>query len=371
MMPVNTGASSVIFYRHLKRYEDEGFLINIITNEQSYINCKTSLPQSWKIHILPNRKFWYPPYKPYGIFQMIRYSILYLNAHKFIRNTKPDYIIGCIYGVYLSGWCAFLSKKVNKKLYMFYHDRGEQLNYVNNSAMQKIMIDINSKIINQSEKVWTVSEQLVYDIKGWENKFEVVYPIPEKLNFKTKEWNESHAIEPVFGYAGSLYNEVIDIMVEIAKELKKVNGKIIIMSHQTGNVEIIKSLCDNIVSTHTLPTTSEACKYIYDHCTAFIVAYPKDIKTMPWIDSCFPSKFTQFIHTGIPTIVISPKNAAIAIWCQKNNWLGYTDNYEKENLLLIFNSLKIKNNWEEMRNQSITFLNDNFNPDLIHKQIAL
>lgn len=368
MPPVNTGASSVLFFRHLKLLEQDGFKISVVVNEIGLKNSKSEIPKSWNTFVLPNRKWWYPPYKPDGLLKQIRYYLIYFELINFLKINKPDIIIGCLYGIYLSGFCSLLSKLLNIKLFMFYHDRAELLNYQDNLKMQKITQKHNFEIINQANKIWTVSEQLVYYKQGWENKFQVIYPIPEELHFVPPIWNENFANSPVIGYAGSLYNEVVDIIIIIAKILKQLNGKLLILTHQSENVEKIKHECDNVINFPTMPTYN-ACKFIYDNCSSFLVAYPSDIKSMPWIESCFPSKFTQFMQTGLPNIVISTEESAIAKWCIKYKWIGYNSNYKKENIASFLNDLCIKNKWEAMRDQSIEFMNQYFDPEYIHSKI--
>ncbi|MFN0050085.1 MAG: hypothetical protein ACKVOU_13260 [Cytophagales bacterium] len=369
MPPVNTGASSVVFYRHLKLLEQDGYKISVVVNEIGLKNANSEIPKSWNTFVLPNRKWWYPPYKPTGLLKKVRYYLIYLKLFSFIKSNKPNIVIGCLYGIYLSGFCAFLSQFLNIKLFMFYHDRAELLNYHGNQQMQKIIEIHNFEIINQSTKIWTVSEQLVYQKKGWENKFQVIYPIPEKLNFAAPIWKENFAIAPIIGYAGTLYNEVVEIMIVIAKILKQLNGKLLILTNQTENVEKIKKQCDNIIYEQK-STTYDACKYIYENCNAFLVAYPEKTEQMPWIDSCFPSKFTQFIHTGLPIIVVAPEDAAISIWCQKSKWEGYSSQFESKKLKVFLQLLSQKENWLKLSNQSQAVSQHFFDPDKIHTLIS-
>jgi len=77
ILPINTYASDVVFHRHFKRLISEGHTIHILTDVNSYSNRKKDLDSVFRIHLLPNRKWYYPPYKPYGILQKIRFFDYY------------------------------------------------------------------------------------------------------------------------------------------------------------------------------------------------------------------------------------------------------------------------------------------------------
>ena len=357
-MPPNNGlASSVIFYRHFILLEEKGYEINILIRELPEKNIV--YPLTWKIKTLAARKWWYPPYKPNNFLKWIRYYILYSEAKPFINEVKPDIIIGFLNGVFYSGLAAFVSKKIKKPLAVFYHDRTEALHFRDNPKMQAVTYKHNAYVINQAKTVWTISPQLVYNKPQWKNKFKVVYPIPEAVPQKAI-WKDWFAQKPVIGYAGALYNEVVDVMIRIGKLLEKINGSLLLMTPIKENVIRIKEEISNVIVAEVRDTT-EACSYFVEKASAFIVAYPGDMESMPWIDSCFPSKFTQFAQTGLPILVLAPEKAAISYWCINNNWLGYSSNYKEENIVRLLKRVTQKHTWQAMSDQSINATENDFN----------
>jgi hypothetical protein len=117
--------------------------------------------------------------------------------------------------------------------------------------------------------------------------------------------------------------------------------------------------------------TKEACEFVKKNCSGFLIAYPEDINQMPWIDSCFPSKFTQFIHTNLPILVVAPQESAISIWCEKNSWELLIHNYNRKTLIPIFKLLMNKHDWERLCSQSQKFSKIFFDPDQIHNNLKL
>lgn len=361
MPPINGLASSVLFYRHFKLLEESGYEINVLIRELPEKDLV--YPSTWKIKILAARKWWYPPYRPHNILKWIRYYILYFEAKAFISEVKPDIIIGFLNGIFYSGLAAFISKKIRKPLAVFYHDRTETLHFRNDSKMQAVTYKHNAYVINQAQLVWTVSPQLVYNNPSWKAKFKIIYPIPEIIK-KRAFWKDDFERRPIIGYAGALYNEVVDVMILIGKELQKINGTLLFMTPIRENVMKIKQEIGNIIVADTRDT-SEACAYFIENASAFIVAYPENIISMPWIDSCFPSKFTQFVQTGLPLLVLAPEQAAISYWCRNNHWLGYLSNYEKRNIVGLLKKVTQKDSWVAMSNQSIQATENDFNQNKI------
>jgi hypothetical protein len=199
---------------------------------------------------------------------------------------------------------------------------------------------------------------LIYNNPKWQNKFKVVYPIPQDIPEKAI-WRDSNNKVPVIAYAGALYNEVVSTMISVGKELKKINGSLLLMTQLSDNVMKIKQVLDNIIVADPRDTLA-ACNYIRSNATAFIVAYPSKVADMPWMVSLFPSKFTQFIQTGIPTFVFAPTETAIGQWCIQNNWIGYESHYDQKSIDDLLALCTQKSKWEQMAKQSIYFAENEF-----------
>lgn len=365
--PANTFASAVIFYRHLKMVEQNGWTINLLLprNALNLIDSGT-IPVNWSVRVLPNRRWWYPPYQPFGILQYLRYKIMFLEASSFLQEDKPNLVIGYMAGTFFSGFSAFVARSLKVPYYVFYHDKSELFPGVfRNPQLQEIIFQNNARIINQAKVVWSVSKKLMYDKPEWNKKFKVLLPIPELIENPIIEWKENFSTQPVLAYAGTLYNEAVGILMIIGRLLKQVNGKLLILTHQIDNVNILKQHLDNVEYEAPKEDIREACSYISKNATAMIVAYPEELQEMPWIESCFPSKFVQFAHTGLPQLVIAPEKSALAAWCMENNWLGYTKDYSESSIINLVRAIILKESWEMLQQQSLEYTRSCFNPENI------
>jgi glycosyltransferase involved in cell wall biosynthesis len=364
--PSNTFASAVILYRHLTNLENNGWHINLIL-PQSALKRKdfAPTPPTWASIILPNRRWWYPMYRPYGLLQKIRYRIMQEEVVDFIKEKKPDIIIGLMVGTYYSGLSAFLAKKFNIPYFVFYHDKSELFpGVVNKPKSQKIILSNNKKIIDQALVVWTVSKQLIYNTPEWNTKFKVLLPIPEEIKHIKINWQDNFASQPIIAYAGTLYNEVVETLKIIGKLLEKINGKLLIITHQLDNVTVLKQELNNIIYKQPMPTL-EVCNYINVSASAMIIAYPEKLEQMPWIESCFPSKFVQFVYTGLPQLILAPKGSALSDWCIENEWAGYINDYSIESINALLKSITYKENWEKLSLQAIEYSKTAFDAESI------
>lgn len=354
--PPNNGmASSVLFYRHLKLLEEAGYGINVLVHEIT--EKGVTFPDTWNVVELPSRKWYYPPFRPNEAARKIRFALLYQAARPHLKKMNPDVVIGFMSGVYYSYFAAYVANRIGKPLTMFYHDRTETLRYRYNPKMQDLAFLNNSYVMEAAKVVWTVSPELVYH--KWHDKFRVVYPIPETIPQKA-QFRPSMLEHPVVGYAGTLYDEVVDSMLLIGRELQYMNGKLLFMTPQSDNIRKLTAELDNVVVVPTRGTTA-ACEYIRDNCSAFIVAYPERLDVMPWIDSCFPSKFTQFVQTGLPMLVLAPEGSAITRWCRRNKWIGCSSDFSGIGVQRLMAGLQKEAVWKAMAEQTLAAGEGDFN----------
>ena len=73
-VPANTHASSVIFYRHFRKFEEQGYRIVWVTDQNSLDYFGEPFPPEWEIILLPNRNWQLPPYRPFGWLQGYRFD---------------------------------------------------------------------------------------------------------------------------------------------------------------------------------------------------------------------------------------------------------------------------------------------------------
>ena len=86
---------------------------------------------------------------------------------------------------------------------------------------------------------------------------------------------------------------------------------------------------------------------------------------MPWITTSFPSKFVEFSHTGLPTLIVAPQRSAIGLWAASR---GYPDYFPAERLDAVrafVVDLKNEAAWNKKAALVTHFARTEFNPDEI------
>jgi hypothetical protein len=362
ILPIDTYASEVVFYRHFIKLTEEGHQIHILTDQNSYNRRKKNLPKTFHIHLLPNRKWFYLPFKPNGILQRIRFNIYYYFYIKsLIKKNKIEKLIGFVHGNFLLALVAFVQKKSGLQLVSFFHDDTTQLNFNRNT---KTIIHNTNKILAASKYIFIASEAFISKWHKYSKKFILLYPLAEN-DLNSIENKVPTAVS--VGYSGSVYNEIIDVLDKFAEVLAKQQINFSIISNNE-KAQFLAKKYSNVIYKPLFNTANEANLYLKQNCKYCVIAYPENIEEMPWIATCFPSKFIQNCILGIPTFIIAPKDSAIGQWCIKNNWILYLNNYVEDEIIEMLTT-KVKLFEEVILNQTQNISNTIFNINLTHDKL--
>jgi hypothetical protein len=360
--PVNTHASSVVFYRHFKRLAEEGFNITWVTDKNSFVKAKDILPTNWQSIILPNRRWHLPPYRAKGPFQKCRFRY-YLQV--FLKSagsrTNESLVISYINGQFLAPFAAYLSHKLNIPLIGFFHDDILELNYFKD----KVTLTKNTmRVLNTCSSVFVVSDQFKLNWPKHADKFKVLYPIPENCELSIERRSKTRDFI-TFSYSGAIYDEIIPFLFLIAGMINRLNHKLVIIGDKSKTEPIQQKFPQCVTCLEFFDTPTEANLFIAENTNWAIVPYPDDIAKMPWISTCYPSKFVQYIQLGIPTIVVAPISSSIGKWCLKHDWPLYLSEYSFDSLQSLLNST----NNETIKEHLDYWRKHDFNPDKIHEKV--
>jgi hypothetical protein len=91
---------------------------------------------------------------------------------------------------------------------------------------------------------------------------------------------------------------------------------------------------------------------------------------MPWIKSCFPSKFVQFTATGLPTLLFAPPGSALGIWAKTYDYPGVLEGATVDELKKNIAGLLAEAQWTRCAQRCRDLWQTDFNPDRIHRQFA-
>lgn len=362
-LPINTYASEVVFYRHFLKLASDGHQIHIVTDQNSYNNRKKDIPAAFHVHLIPNRKWYYLPYKPYGILQKLRYFLYYFfYLRKILKKHKINRLIGYVNGNFLIAFCAYLQKKTKIPLLSFFHDDTNEINFGDDT---KSVNDNTKKILDASSKIFVASIAFTKNWSIFSHKFILLYPIPS-LEETQNEFSRS-LINKRIGYSGTVYNEIIPSLDKFSSFLKELDFKFTIIGNNK-NASYLGKKYFEVTCLPLFDTASEASKYLVANCRACLIAYPEMIHEMPWIRTCFPSKFIQYCLLDIPTIIVAPLDSALGEWCISNKWILYSNTYD----IIKLNELLSNSLTNEAVVQQVKYFKEYvFNPKLIHEKFEL
>lgn len=363
-------ASAAIFYRHLVFLEKEGWQIHLICPESEKNKCFAK--QTWKILFLPNRKFWWPPFRPYGILSRIRYQLLAAECKTFVRNAKASVFLGYMWGNYFSGFAAYLSRRFSTPLGIFYHDDTELFpDMVSKPRIRAKFRKLKSKIFEQASIVWAVSPCMIKR-ETLQSKIKLLYPLSENVQTKTPcKWHRKIKNNPIIIHAGTIYPEIIPPLIDMAKVIRNLGGKLILLTHTLEQANSILRKAGTGVEIKPALPGNEAVRWVRKNAAATVVMYPENVEEMPWIRTNFPSKFCQFTATGLPTLIFAPEGSALRRWAQVKNYPMLLPAPSSQMFSKAVRRFFSKNIWEDAAKKSWEAWQGEFNPKKIHQQIVL
>ncbi|MCB9283025.1 MAG: glycosyltransferase [Lewinellaceae bacterium] len=355
----NSKSSDIVIYRHLEKLQKKGNNIFLITFEDG-LRIKTP-PKEWTVISLPNHKWWFPPFRNYKLLKLIRYWIYFLFfSNNIIRKKKPDVILGYLWGTTLSGFDAFISRRLNVPLCLFYHDDQKEFNIKKDATN---IFNHEYQVVKNASALFTVSEKLIFCPNEFKNKHILLPPIPEGYRNLKKDCYDNRKII----YSGLVQESHIGIFNEISSIISNSGWELEVIT----SGDSLKSFFDNQENRFSFrpffEKTKDAIDYISQNAGALLVGYPINSisQGQAWMLKSFPSKFTEYIHLGIPIIAIAPENSAFGEWCKKYKWPLYSNT--TTSISSMINKLSNPQYWQEQSSICIETGNNLFSPDKIQE----
>jgi hypothetical protein len=361
--------SFIIFYRHLIRLEQAGYKINIIMPDYKGYDDNAFYKQMrhrWQFLRVPFKKWWFlfPYVYDNALSRGIRLSFVYLFVRKHIKKNIPDFIITYFNGTFLNGFGVFLKKKYNCPAGIFLHDDKHLL--ANTTSIPLLHYD--QYLSDNADVIWTVSKELFIPQTD-KRKYTVLYPIPEGTKHGIKRWHDEYAT-PVVGFSGGIFNEYELIFNSLAKSLAKHKGQLHLIIQNPTSYEWLSTLTDRHSNVRVIPSfvnVREAFEYLRSNCTALFCGYPNNIEKMPWIKTCFPSKFIEFSHLSLPVILMSAEGTSLKNWAIENNWTLFSSDYSDIEIDKLIEGIITKKGWLSNSAESIKVASTIFDPEHIQE----
>lgn len=366
IVPKNGIGSWIIALRHLKRLESSGYKITIVIP----VSKKHLLEKypNWKVIILPDRKWWWPPCNFYNKVSLnIRFWLWYKYLQS-ILNKKYCSVLTIIPDN-IAIFAAYTSKKMGVPLSVIVHDEWE-LNATNEKETSFIK-HYKNYIFKISKMVWTVSNQMTEKYQNLVGgNINLLYPIPDG---KTKfiDWKDSFKGNPILAVAGGFEKDHLNCFIEISNQLKKINGKFLVVRNENNDQVAFNNFvnsCDNLILVDQFDKNTEVIEYIRNHASAFLISFVGDYK---WSELSFPSKFIEFSHIGLPMLIIAPKETPLSEFAKKKNWYSYYDDLNDNRISEFFFNMIDKDKWNIMAEQTRDVALNEFDSDVIQNQFEL
>jgi hypothetical protein len=358
----NATGGSIVLYRHLKRFEQEGY-------EITFINCSPVDKRNSNFRqINLEKKFWHPPLRKTT--PLLTTARARLQAKSLIQKfnfTKGDILIGLLED-YVSYLIYFLAKQVNIPFYLFFHDDNIFNRYFKENILTRKLIKI---IIENCEHFFVVSEPMkeIISLHGGKN-VSVVYPIPDGAFVANNKRLQSEKF--TFAISGMLLPYFFEKTVsKINEAVEETDTNLILIGSFNSDYKNSLQHANKISIYERFEKLYNLFKFLVEEIDVIIVFYSSDTNEEIRSKYSFPSRFVEFCHLGIPILIIAPESAAISKWAIKNSWLSYVNNETKTDLVGMINKLKNPEFRLACIKQCQYFAERDFNPVVIHNRLKL
>jgi len=366
IVPRQGSGGWIVIQRHLQRLESAGWKISLVVPQQCIQAAQ--IPSSWESITIPMRKWWWLPMKTY-LPGSLELRLLYwqIECECLLKNRRPDTILtilGDNYALLASrlsqAWKIPLSTIIHDDLKLRSTSRKEQ------AKTEKY----NATILKLSSRAWLVTPEMkdVFPLSKTNNT-SVLLPVPEGNSGKFVNWKPEFMSNPVVAHAGSFYPFHVPYFRAIAEALKKLNGTLLIVtSRNNPALTALLEKCNNIQVQELFEKNQDVLDFLRERASCMVVAYPFGLEQHPWTATSFPSRMIEFMHLGLPFLILASPNTALANWAVRNNWHGYLSRLDEASLLNFLKRITDQASWSEMADQSRHVAINEFNPDLIQAQ---
>jgi hypothetical protein len=356
---------SIVTYRHLKRFKNDGHHIVVI-----YLNSFNLNGQDLSDfeYLCLGKKFWYPPIrKNTPLLTKIRMILTFNHLNSLLRfNAETDLVFG-VFGEVSNLLLLKLKRRTKVPYYLFFHD-----DYVfNKFAANNFLTNSDAiKVLENSNYTFAVSDQLtsLLEENGISDSV-TLYPIPQGYNSKQEGYEKQIIDKPSLLTSGTIGLIHFDILKKIGRASKAVDATFYCVSQL--EYEYYNELSDgDVVAQPIFPDTAQLFEFITKTIDILVVFYSFSAEKEPRLLTSFPSKFIEYCHLGLPVLVIAPPESSIGKWAKQNNWISYLATDDLMQISQEITNLKDLGHWNKCRQQSLKFARGVFNPELIHNQLV-
>jgi hypothetical protein len=351
--------------RHLKRLAAKGWQVAIVGEAgQSTASCDA---EGWPVHRLSLRKPWWPPFRPNNsLLRQIRMGLWARECAGFFHEPPSAlFTYLSLYSELPAEVATHYARRCGAPLSVMVYDYPPDFPGWKKQDTAKLLRRQNW-ILQNADRTWFVSPELAdkYDLPA--AKKQVLMPIPAG-DIASAQWMPSFAERPVIIYAGYIYPVQLPILAQIGRSIHEAGGRLLLLSKKTVEIE---ALCrtEPVDCRDLFPTNREAIEFVRTTAAGLLVSYTDKVQDMPWITTSFPSKFVEFSHTGLPTLIVAPATSAIGSWAVRNQFQDFTTSVQATLVRAFMEALKTQELWEEKAARVRELARTQFNADVIQEQ---
>ena len=355
--------SPIIMLRHLRRLTANGWKISVIG--ESGQSAQSSNAEGWPLFHLSLRKAWWPPFRPDNAFlRKVRMQLWARECAGFF-DRPPQAVLTymSLYSELHSEVAAHYARHCGAPLTVIVHDYPPDFPEFPRQNVEAVLRR-QHWILRNAQQIWFVSPELAdkYDIPA--EKKNVLAPIPEGCAAKSR-WRADFAQRPLLVYAGYSYPAQIPLFRKLARAIDAAGGRLLILSRKTPELE---ALCatEPVERRDLFATNGEAFDFVSSTAAALLVSYCEHEEEMPWITTSFPSKFVEFSHTGLPTLLVAPEQSAIGAWARRNHYADFLNADQLGSVGAFVEALKDESAWLGKSHNVTHLAQTEFNPAVIH-----
>jgi len=358
--------SPITILRHLQRLTAHGWKVSIVG--ESGQSSQTRDAEGWPFFHLSLRKPWWPPFRPENrLLRKIRMHLWAGECAAFFAHP-PQAILTylSLHSELHSEVAAHYALQCGAPLSVIVHDYPPDFPSFQQEKV-KTVLRRQHWILNNAQHVWFVSPELAakYDIPN--HKKNVLMPMPEGCATPAR-WKPEIARKPLIVYAGHSYPVQIPVFRKLGRAIDEAGGRLLILSRKTPEIE---ELCrtEPVESRDLFPTNREALDFVSSTAAALLVSYSETLEEMPWTATSFPSKFVEFSHTGLPTLIVAPERSSIGNWARVRNYPDFFEATQLDSVRAFVEDLKNEAAWSKKSALVTRFAQTEFNPSVIEAQL--
>ena len=353
--------SPIILLRHLRRLSANGWKVSVVGESGQSANNA----QGWPLHHLSLRKPWWPPFRPdNALLRSVRMRLWAGECAGFFAHP-PQAVLTymSLYSELHSEVAAHYAKRCGAPLSVIVDVYPPDFPEFPRENVEPVLRR-QHWILKSAHQIWFVSPELAdkYDLPA--AKKNVLMPIPEGCATPAR-WRAELVQRPLIVYAGYSYPAQIPLFRKLARAIDAAGGRLLLLSRKTPELE---ALCatEPVECRDLFATNREALDFVSSTAAALLVSYCERVEEMPWITTSFPSKFAEFSHTGLPTLLVAPETSAIGAWARRENYPDYLPAAESNPVAAFVEQLKSEAAWSKKSRLVTRFAQTEFNPDVIH-----